>query len=313
MWATSSKASGRSSPTSESGSAFLLVSVLSDVLTPTPSEYERTSDEKRTDRGDPSDLAHVLKDAAYVDTLGHDPVLNPDGSVKLDADGNPVTTAEDTVIRVTKVVDADGTLRWRVALPSTQEWLSRFGDTGAVNDLDSNLALMLTPSLRSQYERAVLAAMQQAGVGANDPVMLVGFSQGGIMAGTLAAYNSDDNGDAVVVAGAPIDGMPIPSDTKVVSVQHEWDPVPMLDSVVSPVPNLGLPVHPSSNWTTIVEPSPLAAKGVEGIHNGAAYNRTLQMSIGQVPASTQDALSGYFVSDESAYGDKTTYYSWNEI
>ena len=73
--------------------------------------------------------------------------------------------------------------------------------------------------------------MQQAGVGPNDPVMLVGFSQGGIMAGHLAAYNSDDNWDAVVVAGAPIDSMPIPSTTTVVSVQHSGDPVPRLDSM----------------------------------------------------------------------------------
>lgn len=100
-----------------------------------------------------------------------------------------------------------------------------------MNDLDSNLALMLAPSLCSQYDRAVLAAMQQAGVGPNDPVMLVGFSQGGIMAGHLAAYNSDDNWDAVVVAGAPIDSMPIPSTTTVVSVQHSGDPVPRLDSM----------------------------------------------------------------------------------
>lgn len=48
---------------------------------------------------------------------------------------------------------------------------------------------MMTPSLRSQYERAILEAMKQAGVGADDPVMLVGFSQGGIVAGHVAAYN----------------------------------------------------------------------------------------------------------------------------
>ncbi|WP_454115311.1 hypothetical protein [Microbacterium lacticum] len=184
--------------------------------TPKPSEYDRTKKETRASHGEPSDLAHVLKDAGYVDSLGH----------------HTADSADETVIKVTKVVDADGVARWRVALPSTQEWLSRLnGDQGAVNDLDSNLALMLTPSLRSQYEGAVLAAMQQAGVGPNDPVMLVGFSQGGIMAGHLAVYNSDDNWDAVVVAGAPIDSMPIPSTTTVVSVQHRGDPVPRLDSM----------------------------------------------------------------------------------
>lgn len=39
-----------------------------------------------------------------------------------------------------------------------------------------------------------------------DSVMLVGFSQGGILAGHLAAYRSDDdNFGAVVVCGAPIE------------------------------------------------------------------------------------------------------------
>lgn len=277
---------------------FLLASILSDVLkpTPTPREYDRTDAEEDADLGEPIDLAHALKDAAYVDKLGHD----------------SADSADETVIKVTKVVDADGIVRWRIALPSTQEWLSRFdGDQGAVNDLDSNLALMLTPALRSQYERAVLAAMQQAGVGPDDPVMLVGFSQGGIMAGYLAAYNSDYNWDAVVVAGAPIDSMPIPSTTKVVSVQHDGDPVPRLDTIIA-VGTGGYSPPNTPNWTTIHEASPLAPSGVSGIHNAAAYNRTLQDSIDQVPASTQDALEGYFIGDDSAYGYETTYYGWNE-
>ena len=291
---------------------FLLASILSDVTKPTPevSEYERNDDEEILSDGQPSDLAHALKDAAYVDQLGHRVVLNPDGTPELDADGNPVTTADETVIQVTQVVDADGVTRWRVALPSTQEWLSRFGDQGAVNDLDSNLALMLTPALQSQYERAVLQAMQQAGVDPSDPVMLVGFSQGGILAGHLAAYNSDYNWDAVVVAGAPIDSMPIPSSTTVVSVQHDWDPVPRIDSVITG--GYGGPPPYSNNWTTIQEASPLAAEGVGGIHNAAAYNQTLQNSIDQIPQSAQDELADYFVGSDSAYGYDTSYYSWSE-
>lgn len=277
---------------------FLLASILSDVLAPTPTviEHTRTDAEEDAYLGEPGDLAHALKDATYVDKLGH----------------YTADSADETVIKITKVVDADGVVRWRVALPSTQEWLSRFdGDQGAVNDLDSNLALMLTPSLRSQYERAVLQAMAQAGVGHHDPVMLVGFSQGGIMAGSLAAYNSDYNWDAVVVAGAPIDSMPIPAATKVVSVQHDGDPVPRLDTVIA-VGTGGYAPPNTPNRTTIHEPSPLAAAGVSGIHNGAAYSRTLQNSIDQVPAATQDALDGYFIGGHSAYGDQTTYYGWKE-
>ncbi|PZU49761.1 MAG: hypothetical protein DI566_01445 [Microbacterium sp.] len=276
---------------------FLLASILSDVLksTPTPSEYDRTLREKGGSRGEPSGVDGAISDAGYVDSLGHH---------------NPAT-ADETVIKITKVVDADGVVRWRIALPSTQEWLSRLnGDQGAVNDLDSNLALMLTPALRSQYERAVLAAMQQAGVGPNDPVMLVGFSQGGIMAGHLAAYNSDYNWDAVVVAGAPIDSMPIPSSTRVISVQHDGDPVPRLDSVIA-LGTDGQSQH-RPNWTTINTPSPLASQGIGGIHNSTAYNQTLKEQIGQVPSSTQRDLDRYFVGEKNTYGYQNTYYSWQE-
>lgn len=285
---------------------FLLASILSDVLKPTPKvgEHTRTEAEKRQGNGQPVDLASAIKEATYVDKLGHVVTYNPDGTVKEDV-------ANESVISVTKIGDADGVVRWRVSLPSTQEWLSRFnGDQGATNDLDSNLTLMLTPALRSQYEHAVLAAMAQAGVGPDDPVMLVGFSQGGIMAGTLAAYNSDYNWDAVVVAGAPIDSMPIPASTKVVSVQHDGDPVPRLDTVISLGTNGYAQQRP--NWTTINEPSPLAADGVGGIHNGAAYNRTLHDNVNQVPTGTREELDRYFIGDANTYGYTETYYGWQE-
>ena len=280
---------------------FLLASVLSDVTKPTPLVDQRTlTDHEAGDHpGQPSQLSEVLADAGFVDTLGR----------TYDADGE-VTGVEETVIGVTRVVDADGVVRWRVALPSTQEWLSRLGDQGGVHDLDSNLALVLTPALRSQYERAVIEAMQQAGVGPNDPVMLVGFSQGGIMAGTLAAYNADYNWSAVVAAGAPIDHMPIPSSTRVVSVQHDGDPVPRLDSVVT----VGLDgqARQQPHWTTIQTESPRADEGLHGIHSADAYDQTLQDRIGTVPPGTTQDLDAYFVGDDNAYGYQQRYYGWSE-
>ena len=74
---------------------------------------------------------------------------------------------------------------------------------------------------------------------------------------------------------------------------------------------LGHPWH-GPNWTTIHETSPLAAQGVGGIHNAAAYNSTLSSHVDLVPPATQDDLSEYFIGDQSAYGYQNTYYSWNE-
>jgi hypothetical protein len=264
---------------------FLIVSILSDVTKGTPKVSE-TDPYKKAPADAPPDttLANVLDGTGEVDDLGG---------------------KTDSVIKVTKVLGPDGWY-YTVTLPSTQEWLSRFGDQGAVNDLDSNLALMLTPLLQTQYEKAVLEAMAQAGITENDPVMLVGFSQGGIMAGHLAAYNSDYNWQAVVVSGAPIDHMPIPDSIDVVSVQHNGDPVPNLDVVAG---DLGTDHGP--NWTTIHvdPPKPNPILGVDpGAHNADKYSQTYQDHLAEVQANHPD-LENFFAED--GYVD-TSYYHWNE-
>lgn len=68
----------------------------------------------------------------------------------------------------------------------------------------------------------------------------------------------------------------------------------------------------AAHWTTINEPSPLAADGVGGIHNGAAYNSTLQNNVDQVPAANRDELDQFFIGDDNTYGYTETYYGWQE-
>lgn len=158
---------------------------------------------------------------------------------------------DSTVVEIVRVLDADGSPAvdenghpvWRVTLPSTQDWQIPGGDAGAVNDLGSNLALILTPDQRAAYERAVIEAMHQAGIGPNDAVMLAGWSQGGILAGALASDPElPFDIRAIAVAGSPIDHMPIPSDVSVIALQHDGDHVPRLD---------GVPPRQGSNWVTV--------------------------------------------------------------
>lgn len=268
---------------------FIVWSIASDVAAPTPEvtpfDPSATGDDEFAS-DESGDLATVLRGTAEVDGLGG---------------------ASESVIKLTKVLGPDGWY-WTVTLPSTQEWLSRFGDQGAVNDLDSNLALMMTPALQTQYERAVLDAMAQAGVGPDDHVMLVGFSQGGIMAGHLAAYNSDYNWDAVVVSGAPIDHMPIPGAVDVVSVQHDWDPVPRLDYLTGGP--LGAPLH-GSNWTTIHDSAPgdPPAAQVTDIHNADQYATTLGDHVDEI-RTAHPGLDTYFAG--SGTPSRTQYYHWTE-
>lgn len=279
--------------------AVLLISILTDVVKPTPTVSQSEVDPNTTKR--PDGIGEALDETSEVDDAA---ATDPNDSSFMDHDPDA-----ESVVKVSKVVDSDGTVRWRVALPSTQEWLTWLhgSDGGAVNDLDSNLALMLTPALQTQYERAVMEAMRQAGVGKDDPVMLVGFSQGGIMAGHLASYNSQYNWQAVVVSGAPIDGMPIPNHVSVVSVQHNGDPVPRLDTITNGV--IGSPDR--SNWLTIRVDSP-DSSGVGEIHNAKNYSATLQNSQDEV-RSNFPGLDNYFVTEKSNnVGESSDYYRWQE-
>ncbi|WP_168626567.1 hypothetical protein [Cryobacterium sp. BB307] len=189
---------------------------------------------------------------------------------KLDENGG----RDRTVVEVVRVLDDSGAPAldefgnpiWRVTLPSTQDWQllmgGAFGDAGAVNDLGSNLTLILTPDQKAAYERAVLQAMSDAGIGPDDSVMLAGWSQGGILAGAMASDpDSPFNIRAIAVAGAPIDHMPIPPTVSVLAIQHDGDHVPRLD---------GTPPRQGPNWVTITEPS-----GRSGYpHNADYYAQT---------------------------------------
>lgn len=274
--------------------SLVLVRVWSDVgkQTPTVKPYEPKRDGGTTDG-----LEDVFGEAGFVDKEGG---------------------ADQSVVKIEKIIGADGTVSWRIVLPSTQDWqalapfmsdedLSLFSamqDSGAVNDVDSNMALVLFPSLRTQYERAVLEAMDQAGVCGGpdgDPVMLVGFSQGGILAGYLAANRSDRyNFDAIVVCGAPIDNMPIPDSTRVISVQHEGDPLPTLDFFTAPPQR--------DNWQTITDTAPGDPTDVSQIHNAAQYSITLEEHL-QDLGDVHD-LDRFFDTEDSY--TRTEYYAWHE-
>jgi hypothetical protein len=178
---------------------------------------------------------------------------------------------DSTNVQIVEVINEDGTSSWRVTLPSTQDWelmngvisgeWGKLTDQGGVNDLGSNLALMLTPEQEAAYQRMAKEAMADAGIGDNDSVMLVGWSQGGILAGRLAC-DPDVPGqvEALVVAGSPIDSMPIPSSVNVVSIQHVGDVVPMLD---------GTQAHPNTdNWVTV--PGTSSVHGIDEYTTSAA-------------------------------------------
>jgi hypothetical protein len=110
-----------------------------------------------------------------------------------------------------------------------------------VRDMGNNLAL--AGGLPDDYTEGITAAMAQHGIGPDDPVMIVGHSQGGMAAVAIAAQG-DHHVTHVVTAGSPtaqVGGYP--SGTQVLSIEQQGDIVPTLDGQ----PNPDLP-----NQTTVV-------------------------------------------------------------
>jgi hypothetical protein len=125
-----------------------------------------------------------------------------------------------------------------VYIPGTQT----IGFGGGENPLDmaSNIQA-ISSSGEAASERAVLLAMRQAGIDSNDEVILVGHSQGGMVAGNLAAYPSGFIAAGLVAIGAPL-----------AHIKNLKAPVMAIEHVNDPVPNLSGKANPmKKNWVTV--------------------------------------------------------------
>lgn len=135
-------------------------------------------------------------------------------------------------VRLDRIEDAAG-VRWQLYLPPTQTWSVDGGPLPA--DGTSNLATM--GGLESDAVEAAVEVLRAAGVGADDPVMAVGYSQGGIVAAALAADPAVQDEFAVrqvLTVGSPVSGFDLPPDVQALSIEHDADPVPQLDGDRNP-------------------------------------------------------------------------------
>ena len=125
-----------------------------------------------------------------------------------------------------------------VYIPGTQT--IGFGQGANPLDMASNIQAM-SASGEAASEKAVLLAIKQAGISPKDEVILVGHSQGGMVAGNLAAYPTGFIAAGVVAFGAPlahIKNLKAP----VMAVEHVNDPVPNLSGKANPL---------KKNWVTV--------------------------------------------------------------
>ena len=113
--------------------------------------------------------------------------------------------------------------------------MSPFADRTTVNDVGTNLHAIDRQA--TAYERGIAEALTQAGATSTDPVMLVGHSQGGIVAANAAKHFTASGEFAVthvVTAGSPIGHHDIPDSVQVLSLENTLDVVPQLDAAANP-------------------------------------------------------------------------------
>ncbi len=137
--------------------------------------------------------------------------------------------ADDALLAVQRVSAGDGSTRYVVLLPGVRT----FAETPDPLDLPGALHALVDGS--SAYTRCVGEALDAAGVPAGAPVLLVGHSQGGIVAMDLAG-DPEFNGRRVhvthvIAAGSPVSSKTAVGATRVLSVENVNDVVPHLDAV----------------------------------------------------------------------------------
>lgn len=138
-------------------------------------------------------------------------------------------------IDVRIVTGPDGTRRAIVDIPGTKSFDP--ADVGDITGPSTNVRALA--GVTTAYERGVLKAMQRAGLQPTDDVMLVGHSEGGLVAvqTALACANSGRfRVTHVVTAGAPV-GVTVsnlPGSVAVLALKNHNDVVPHLDGRTNP-------------------------------------------------------------------------------
>ena len=180
------------------------------------------------------------------------------------------------VVRITSRVAEDGIRRWLVQFPSTKSWHPRAGV--APNDITADL--VIGAEREPTMTRAGIAAMAAAGIAPGEPVMLAGFSLGGMVAAQVAV-RAERYGFMVthlVTAGSPLGRVPVPSGIRVLALEHVLDIVPRIEGRENPVDGRdgsGVDSPGVPKWLTVKAGPPLPGGFRLGVlHQSTAYADT---------------------------------------
>lgn len=199
-------------------------------------------------------------------------------------------------LRITRIDNGQGPA-YVVHIPGTETWSPSAG--AEPRDLSANINLVAgNPTAAAETVRL---ALDSAGIPPGSPVMLVGHSQGGIIAGQLASdagFVERYGVTHVMTYGAPIDHMQLAPGVQALQVQHRFDVVPRLD--LEGVDLDG--VNPNTPVTAVTLPSPGGVFGVVTNHDHTAYSNSVREAMagnteaGRILREYQAQLAPFLVS-----------------
>jgi hypothetical protein len=206
-------------------------------------------------------------------------------------------------IRITTVQGPDGPAVV-VSVPGTTDWGPGTAGQSPV-DLTGNLVAVSGEQSTAieGVEQAIARAQADGTIPPGAPVMLVGHSQGGIIASQLAAdpdFVSQYNVTNMMTFGTPLDGVPVDPRVQTLALQHTTDPVPRLDlgglTIVGAVPG------PAGSVTEVTLPNdPGVGNNPFAQHGGETYAWSLDHLTGadaDVVGRYQDGLGDFLGADE---------------
>lgn len=141
----------------------------------------------------------------------------------------------DGEIDVRVLTRPDGRRAVIVDIPGTKSWSMR--PTHDITSMSTNVRAIRGES--TSYQLGIQEAMRRAGVRPGDDVMLVGHSEGGMIAANIArdAYRSGEfHVTHVITAGAPLGAIAadVPREVRVLALENRNDCVPATDGVRNP-------------------------------------------------------------------------------
>ena len=227
--------------------------------------------------GDPAPTVLVRRDdppALPVPRSAADVLRNVERTYPAAHGGLPGTPTSS--ISVQRLTHPDGSHGWVVVIPGTQS--AAFGGDVAT-DMTTNARLIA--GLPDDMSTGVLHALRDAGVPPDEPVLLAGHSQGGMVAvaaAALAAGSYDVR--AVLTAGSPDIPRAAPAGVQVRHYRIDEDVVPQTDGRADSVSRDVVSVRRSIGATSVV-----------GAHSLAGYVRTAELTDAQLAGSP--ALRGF--------------------